>query len=121
MELQTRIAAILKELNLKQKELALLIGVSEGYISALVTGRNKKVSPTIAILLEERFGYSAQWVLTGQGPKYIEDRLTLSESQKRLISQVEKLSKEEVRAVLAFIRILGELALDPPCQENGEK
>lgn len=118
MELQARIAAVLKEQNLKQKNLASLIGVSESYVSGLVTGRNKNISFSTAMLLEEKLGYSAQWILTGQEPKYIEDHLTLSESQKRLIDQVKKLSKEEVRAVLAFIRVLRELADKPSLDES---
>lgn len=118
MELNERIAAVLEEQNLRQKDLSSIIGLSDGYVSALISGRNKKVSVPVALLMEEKFGYSAQWILTGQEPKYIEDHLTLSESQKRLIDQVKKLSKEEVRAVLVFIRVLRELADKTPLDES---
>ena len=116
MALETRMADILKEQNLNQKELSSLLGLSQGYMSGILKGRNKNLSPSTAMLIEEKFGYATEWVLTGQTPKY---KRRLSEEQKQLIAQVETLEENEVRAVLAFIRILGELR--PPCQENGQK
>ena len=41
MALETRMADILKEQNLNQKELSSLLGLSQGYMSGILKGRNK--------------------------------------------------------------------------------
>ena len=64
-----RIRLILKENGLKQRQLAAGLGVTESYISKLLRDPGIRLSPSLAALVEERYGYRAQWLLTGQGPK----------------------------------------------------
>lgn len=111
MELKDRIAVIIKEHHMKQKDLAILTGVSESYISTLLSGRNRNVSATLANLIEEKLGYHARWVMTGEEPKYksLSQKPDLSDTHRRLIMQIEKMSDSEVRAVLAFIDTLARL------------
>ncbi len=106
-----RIRLIITENGLKQKELAEKLGVSPSYISGLLSERNKTVSPSLAEVIENRLGYSAQWVLSGEGPKMktMSKNAALSEIHQRAILQIERLSEPQAKAVLAFIRSLAEV------------
>jgi len=96
---------IIKENGLKQKELALLLGVTESYISALLSGRNYKLSATLANLVEEKLGYNSQWLLHGEGVKLkqVGTDLTLTSERQRAFLRIEKMPEKELRAVLAFM------------------
>ena len=111
MELKERVAVIIKENHLKQKELAALMGVTEGYVSALLSGRNRNISATVANLLEEKLGYNAQWLLTDEEPKYkqLSRNPNLSDVHRQVILQLEKMSEGEIKAVLAFINSLDDI------------
>ena len=54
---------------LKQKQFASVIGVTESYISKLLKDPNIRLSQSLAVLIEEKYGYNAEWVLNGTGPK----------------------------------------------------
>jgi transcriptional regulator with XRE-family HTH domain len=116
VELKERIATIVKENHLKQKELAALMGVTESYVSTLMSGRNQNVSISVANLIEEKLGYNAQWVLTGEEPKYkqLSKNPDISDIHRRVIMQIEKMSDSEVKAVLAFVDTLESLNKRPP-------
>ena len=111
MELSERFALILKENNLKQNQLAAMLGVTESYISALLRKRSSSPSQAFVNLIEERLGYSAAWVLTGAEPKLVSKSSTpgLSDMQRRVIFDVEKLPESHLKAVLAFIDSLDKL------------
>lgn len=111
MELNERISEIIKENHLKQKELAAIMGVTESYVSTLLSGRNRNISVTVANLIEEKLGYNAHWLLSGEEPKYkqISKNPNLSDVHKRVISQLETMNEEQIKAVLAFINSLDEL------------
>lgn len=111
MEFKERIALIIKENSLKQKDLAAIMGVTESYISALLSGRSKNLSIPLANLIEEKLGYSAQWILTGQGPKFkrVSDDPTLSSIHKKAIRLLENLPDDQVLATIAFMDSLEKL------------
>lgn len=50
MDLGERIKIILEENNIKQKDFAKTLGVTESYISAIINKRNKKISLSLASL-----------------------------------------------------------------------
>ena len=106
-----RIKLILQENNLKQKQLAAEIGVTESYISKLLKNPNIRLSQSLAVLIEEKYGYAAEWLLDGTEPKLkqISKNNKLSELHQKAISQLEKLNDNQVRAVLAFINSLNEV------------
>lgn len=108
MNLDERIKQIIKENSLKQKEFAKELGVTESYISAIINRRNLNISQALATLIEEKYGYSSQWVLNGTEPKLkvAGKNRTLSDIHQRAILQVERLNQDQIRAVLAFIRYL---------------
>lgn len=108
MTLPERLKLILKENGMKQKDLAAALDLSPSYISGLLNDRNKAVSPTLAERIENRLGYSAHWVLTGEGCKSSARRgaPSLSPTHQRAIAHLERMTEPEARAVLAFIRSL---------------
>lgn len=111
MELKERISAIIKENHLKQKELAALMGVTESYVSTLLSGRNRNIPVSVANLIEEKLGYNAQWLLSGDEPKYkqLSKNPNLSDIHRQVILQLEKMPESEIRAVLAFINSLDDI------------
>lgn len=117
MELKERMATILKENHLKQKELAAFMGVTESYVSTILSGRNQNVSISVANLIEEKLGYNTQWVLVGAEPKYkqLSKNPDMSDIHRRVIMQIEKMSDSEAKAVLAFVN-----TLDSINKEKGE-
>lgn len=106
-----RIKLILHENKLKQKQLAAEIGVTESYISKLLKDPEIRLSQSLATLIEEKYGYSADWVLNGVEPKLkqISKNKALSEIHQKALSQLEKMNDEQVKAVLAFINSLDEV------------
>lgn len=106
-----RIRQILKENKLKQKQFASVIGVTESYISKLLKDPDIRLSQSLAVLIEEKYGYNAEWVLNGTEPKLkqISKDKSLSEIHQRALAQLEKMNDEQVKAVLAFINSLDEI------------
>lgn len=105
LELKDRIRLVLDEKNIKQKELASAIKVSESYISNILKGKRRNISSALAMLIEQNFGYSAGWILSGEGEPYITQTSIpgLSPTKKRLIAEIEKMSDAELDAVKVFI------------------
>lgn len=105
LELKDRIRLVLDEKNIKQKELASAIRVSESYISNILKGKRRNISSALAMLIEQNFGYSAKWILSGEGERYITQTSIpgLSPTKKRLIAEIEKMSEAELDAVKVFI------------------
>ena len=106
-----RIRQILKEKKLKQKQFASVIGVTESYISKLLKDPDIRLSQSLAVLIEEKYGYNAEWVLNGIEPKLkqVSKDKSLSEIHQKALTQLEKMNDEQVKAVLAFINSLDEL------------
>jgi len=110
MELGDRFKLILTENGLKQKELAKEIGVTESYISAILHGRNKNISASLASLIEQKYGYRADWVLYGTGSKKNDDETRkLSLLHLMAIDQVKKMSQPQIKAVMAFLNSLEDI------------
>lgn len=106
-----RIKLILKENKLKQKQLAAEIGVTESYISKLIKEPDIRLSQPVAAMIEQKYGYSADWVLTGVEPKLkqISKNRALSELHQKALIELEKMNGEQIKAVLAFINSLDEI------------
>jgi len=86
--LAERIKEILKEQKLKEKELSKALGVSDNYISLLATGRKTQISLTLAKLIEALYGYSTDWLLSGEGDRL--DRIILQEKAKKKIDELDE-------------------------------
>lgn len=119
-----RIRQILKENKLKQKAFASAIGVTESYISKLLKDPDIRLSQSLAVLIEEKYGYNAEWVLNGTEPKLkqVSKDKSLSKIHQKALAQLEKMNDEQVKAVLAFINSLDELEKSlQPAPHNSEK
>lgn len=109
MGLPNRIKLIISENGLKQKEFAKSINVTESYISKLLRGESG-LSNSTATLIEERYGYAADWILDGIEPKmsYRSKAKDLSPIQRKVISEIEQMDESDLAAVRAFISSLDE-------------
>ena len=113
MTLGQRLKAILEERGVKQVEFAKALGISANYVNLLVNDKKGTISETLAKLIEETYGFSAGWVLTGSGEKY--SATGASAEKAEVLKKIQRMSDCEVRAVLAFVNSLESL------KEKGEK
>lgn len=106
-----RIRSILQENGLKQRQFAAAVGVTDSYISKLLKDPTIHISQSLATLIEEKYGYTADWVMNGTEPKrkQISKNKDLSELHQQALAKLEKMSDEQVKAVLAFIHSLDEV------------
>jgi transcriptional regulator with XRE-family HTH domain len=109
--LSERLSIVLKENKMKQKEFASSVGVSENYISLLLNNKKENVSESLAKLIEEKFGFSADWLLTGEGQMRMDysKNNELSPNKKKAIEMIAKLDQNEAKAVLAFLKSLEDM------------
>jgi transcriptional regulator with XRE-family HTH domain len=88
---------ILFELDISQTRFAEEIGVSRPYINFILHNKRDKMSLRIANAIQENFGYSSRWVLSGTGEKMIpRQRFDFAEA-------LAFLSPDELRLVSAYI------------------
>lgn len=117
-----RFKMILSENNLKQRQFASEIGVSESYVSMLLKKPEINLSQSLASLIEEKYGYSSSWILTGSEPKFkqISKKKSLSVFHQKALAQLEKMNEQQIKAVLAFINSLDqiEMLLKEDSEEN---
>lgn len=104
MSLGQRIQIILKEQGLKQVDFAKALGISSNYVNLIVNDKKDVISDTLAKLIEEYYGYSAQWILDGSGERLVNSSMTSEKNE--IMRRIQKLSDSEVHAVLAFVDTL---------------
>lgn len=107
MKLSERFKTILNESGLTQRDFASTLGITENYISLLINGKKEKISETLAFLIQEKYGYSAEWILTGRGDKFVNTKNSFI--KQKAITAVKSLSDEEIKAVMAFINSMEDL------------
>ena len=86
--------AVESSFDLKQKEFALKVGHSPSGFNAIVRG-HKKIGKTLALAVQALSGYSADWILTGEGPRLEENLKNLSYWE-RLVLDVTKDSDRRI-------------------------
>ena len=104
MTLGQRIKTILKEQNVKQIDFAKTLGISANYVNLIVNDKKHSISDTLAKLIEETYGYSFQWILNESGNKLSKNDLTIEKNE--IIKKIQKMSDNEIKAVLAFVNTL---------------
>lgn len=102
--LDSRIRWIIQEKNLKQAHFARTVGISANYVYLLTSGRKTVISTPLARLIEGVYGYCAQWVLTGEGPR--EQTVPPRTLQDDIIREVLKMNDAQLRAVASFLETL---------------
>ncbi|MCI8826098.1 MAG: helix-turn-helix transcriptional regulator [Lachnospiraceae bacterium] len=104
MTLGDRLHIILKERHIKQVDFAKSLGISANYINLLISGKRGPISDTLAKLIEETYGYSAQWIMTGEGEKI--STPSLSTIKIEFLKKIQKMPDDEIVALLAFANSL---------------
>lgn len=104
MTLGDRIKVILHERNIKQIDFAESLGISANYVNQLVNGKKLNISDTLAKLIEETYGYSSNWIMTGNGEKMSSPSLSVAKSE--FLKKLSKMSDDEIVALLAFANSL---------------
>jgi transcriptional regulator with XRE-family HTH domain len=66
-DLKDRIRHVLNKSKLNQKELASIMNVTEGYVSAILNGRKNKLSEETAKTITNTLGYNDKWLMYGKG------------------------------------------------------
>lgn len=108
MSLGVRFQKIFNEQKLKRKEFAAELKITESYLSNLLRGKRSIISESLASLIQEKFGYSMQWVLTGKGDMYkrADKSASLSPLHRKAIAQIESMNANELGAILSFMTFL---------------
>lgn len=101
MSLGERLRSIIKESGLTQAAFAKENGITLNYLNAVLNGRKTNFSIIFAKSIEQKYGYSAEWVINGTGKKFDYDEL--SQLQLDIIKKVKRMSQKEATAVYAFI------------------
>jgi len=106
MALSDRMRTIINECGLKQKAFAKSINVTDSYISKLIRDESG-MSCRTAMIIEQLYGYSKDWIITGKEPKKPAGRSrSLTNLQRKIITEVEQMSEDELQALSAFIEYL---------------
>jgi transcriptional regulator with XRE-family HTH domain len=106
MGLSDRLRTIVCDLDISQTKFANTLGVSFTYINCLINGKRENLSQSLAILIQQMYGYSAQWLLYEEGnvlKKII--RRTLK-TRPQLINILNTLTKEEIDMVIDHIEYI---------------
>jgi transcriptional regulator with XRE-family HTH domain len=101
-EVSNNLRTILKELNMSQLEFASSVGTSNVYISMVINGKRSSISHTLAFLIEEKYGYSSDWILYNDGEKKVFPFKTQNTSLE-LRNEIKQLSYYKMNYLIEFI------------------
>lgn len=82
MDISERLKEYFKSKAISQKEIAVQLGVTQGYVALMLNGR-QPFGRAAAKKWQEAFGLNASWLMTGDGPMLVEERDGLSGSVDR--------------------------------------
>lgn len=71
--LSTRIETILREQNIRATELAKVAGVSDSTVTLWKNGTTSDMRAENALMIQRKYGYRIEWIVTGEGPKTVEE------------------------------------------------
>ena len=92
-------------MNVKQVDFARDLGISTNYVNLLVNNKKSSISSTLSKLIEQTYGYSADWIISGNGEKIVKkDNLTSIRDE--VMKRINKMSDDDVKAVLAYAQTL---------------
>lgn len=108
----TRLKELAKELGITQKQLAKSLDITPQYIITLASGKNN-ISRKLAQVVQDKYNINSDWIMTGEGNKYIDTNNKISRSNKdELLSRILSMSETDIAATLAFIKQLDEINKD---------
>ena len=130
MGLSDRLRTIVCDLDISQTKFADTLGVSFTYINCLINGKRENLSQSLAILIQQIYGYSAQWLLYEEGSVLKKIIRRTLKTRPHLINILNTFTKEEINMVLDHIEyiiketvrnIANELPGDKSIEGNKEK
>lgn len=71
--LSDRIEIILKEQGIRATELAVVADVSDSTITHWKNGATESMKAVNALMIQEKYGYTIEWIISGKGPKTVEE------------------------------------------------
>jgi transcriptional regulator with XRE-family HTH domain len=99
---------MLNELNMSQIDFAKSVGTSFGYLNMVVNSRRQSISRQLALLIEEKYGYSADWLLHNTGGKKVQP-VKNHDIYREMKSEIKQLSFDEFDCLSKFILSLEEM------------
>jgi transcriptional regulator with XRE-family HTH domain len=109
MNLIERLELVLSETGVDQSELGRAMGVTKGAVSQLLKGEIKSLKLEYAVGIQERFGYSAVWLVLGKGPVRTEQSTKLSPEMAQVfavLAEIDAKGGEEREDALYFLNRL---------------
>ena len=107
VEMQTlaeRMRYLINTLKVKQKAFAQACGVSEDYISLLVTGRRTSISEPMYRLISLIYGVNEVWLKTGEGEPFKKTEAEIRKDLQEKISAItEGMTSAQLQEVLNLI------------------
>ena len=106
MGLSDRLRTIVCDLNISQTKFADTLGVSFTYINCLINGKRQNISPSLAILIQKVYGYSARWILYEEGSILKKITSRTLKTRPWLIAVLNTFTKEEIDVVMEHIEYI---------------
>ena len=95
-----RLRIAVDDCGLNQKEFALRIGKSPNGFNAIVRG-HKQINKTLALAVQVLTSYSAEWIMTGEGPRKI-NPLEGLDHWSRLVLELSNNSDRKIAELVFF-------------------
>jgi transcriptional regulator with XRE-family HTH domain len=92
---------------MSQIDFAKSVGATFGYINMVIHNRRTSISRQLALLIEEKYGYSADWLLYDEGDKKIHPYKN-QKMYRDIKTEINRLSTNEVDCLFEFIMSLEE-------------
>jgi transcriptional regulator with XRE-family HTH domain len=83
------------------------VGTSFGYLNIVINGRRASISRQLALLIEEKYEYSADWLLHNEGDKKT-NPFKSQKIYKEMRKQINQLSYSEMECLYRFVLSLEE-------------
>jgi transcriptional regulator with XRE-family HTH domain len=106
-KISDNLRTMLNELNMSQIDFAKSVGTSFGYFNMVFNSRRTSISRQLALLIEEKYGYSAEWLLHGEGDKKVYPYKN-KKMYRDIKTEINRLSTNEVDCLFEFIMSLEE-------------
>ena len=103
--LPDRLRYLMKKLNVRQKDFAKACGVSENYISMLVSGRRQNISKPLCRLICQTWGIHEQWLLSGSGEPFMNQETAAAARLRSQVSdRLENMNSAQLEKLLELIK-----------------
>lgn len=102
--LPNRLRYLMRTLKVKQKDFAGACGVSENYVSMLVTGRRKSISEPLCRLICQVYGVSEAWLKEGVGEPFTTSEAEAAQQLRGQLSELmETLNSTQLQQMLSDV------------------